>query len=68
MFQHSKNQPHIKTQVVSFLLIYGGFGVRVLGLGLELDFCGWAFQLMGFWACGVRTSGVFGVGAFSINV
>ena len=51
VFQHLKNQPHVKTQVVSSLLLYGGFGVR--GLGLELGFCGWGFQLMGFWACGV---------------
>ena len=32
----------------SFLLIYGGFGVGVLGL--ELGFWGWGFQLVGFQA------------------
>ena len=26
------------------------------------------FQLMGFWSCGVRPSGGFGVGALYINI
>ena len=28
-----------------------------------LGFCGWGFQLMGFGACGVGLSGVFGRGS-----
>ena len=46
----------------SFLLIYGGLGFWGLGLG----FWGWGFQLMGFKACGVGSSGFFEVGALSV--
>ena len=48
----------------SFLLIYGGLGFWRWGLEL----CFWGFQLMGFRACGVRSSGVFGVGAIYMNI
>ena len=50
----------------SSFLIYGGLGFW--GLDLESGFWGWGFQLMGFWACGVRPSGVFEVGALYINI
>ena len=43
------------------------FRVRGLeGWCLELGFRGRGFQLMGFWACGVRPSGFFfGLGLFT---
>ena len=47
----------------SFLLLYG-----VLKLGSWIGFRGWAFQLMGFGACGVGASGFFEVGALYINI
>ena len=45
---------------VLFLLIYGGLGFW--GWGFILGFWGWGFQLMGFGACGVGPSGLFGLG------
>ena len=43
----------------SFMVVWGsGFW----GWGLGLGFWGWGFQLMGFRACGVGPTGVFGVG------
>ena len=48
----------------SLLLFYGGLG----GWGPGLDPWGWGFQFMGFGACGVGPSGVFGVGALYINI
>ena len=48
----------------SFLLIYGNFG----GLGLGLGFWGWDFQLMGFGAFGVGSSGFFRARARYINI
>ena len=53
---------------LSILLIYGGLRFGVWGLCLELGFWGLGFQLIGFWACGVRPSGVFGVEALYINI
>ena len=38
------------------------------GCGLELVFWDCDFQLMGFWACGVRPAGVFGVGVLYISL
>ena len=46
----------------TFLLIYGGLGVGVLG------FWGWSFQLIRFWDCGVGLSMFFGAGALYINI
>ena len=37
-------------------VIYGGFWVGVLGLGIGMGFGGWGFQLMGIGACGVGPS------------
>ena len=45
------------------------FGLGFWGLGLRLSFWGWGFhfKLMWFWACGVGSSGFFGLGR-SINI
>ena len=51
-----------------FLLIYSGSGLKILGLGLRLDFWGWGFQLMGFGACGEGPTGFLRVGALYINI
>ena len=44
----------------SFMVVWR---LRIRGWGLELCFWDWGFQSMGLWACGVRPSVVFGVGA-----
>ena len=36
--------------------------------GLELGYWGWGFQLIGFGASGVGTTGFFGFGALYINI
>ena len=41
----------------SFLLIYGGLGVGVLGIGSWIGFLGLVFSVDGFLACGVEPSG-----------
>ena len=43
------------------------WGLGFLGLGLGFGFWGWCFQLMGFRACGGRSSVFFWVGALYIN-
>ena len=52
----------------SFLLIFGGLGVRVFWVG-RLD---WVFGVWisvdGFRTCGVGPSGILGAGALSINI
>ena len=49
---------------VRFFSHFCWFGVWDFGVGgLELGFWGQGCQLMMFWACGGRPSGVFGVGA-----
>ena len=52
----------------SFLLIYGGLGVKVLGLGSWIGFSGLGFQLIGFGACSVRPSCFFRVRALCIDI
>ena len=48
----------------SFFVIHGDFRVEVLGFGSSIGFFwGMSFQLMGFGACGIGPSVVFGVGA-----
>ena len=49
----------------TFLLIYAGLGVEVLGLGSWIGFLGLGFSVDGVWACGM---GLSGVGAIYINI
>ena len=52
---------HFLPRVIIYIFPHFGSFMVVWGWSLELG--GWGIQLMGFWACRMRISGVFGVGA-----